>query len=77
LHIAQNGALVRLGQVVSVRQPIARSGNTGYSYGPHLHFEVYRVLDGERSEPIPLYFSTSEGPLVAPQQGKVYRGPRR
>lgn len=40
LHFRQNGSLVQPGQQVVEGQPIGYSGNTGWSSGPHLHFEV-------------------------------------
>lgn len=48
LHFKYNGALVRLGEKVQKSQPIAYSGNTGWSLGPHLHFMVY--FRGMRNE---------------------------
>ena len=35
-----SSVLVTVGQYVEVGQPIAESGNSGVSTGPHLHFEV-------------------------------------
>lgn len=40
-HLTADGALVEVGDSVRTGQPIARSGNTGFTLGqPHLHFDV-------------------------------------
>ncbi len=39
-HLTEGGALVETGDRVKTGQPIARSGNSGLSRGPHLHFSV-------------------------------------
>jgi murein DD-endopeptidase MepM/ murein hydrolase activator NlpD len=45
-HVSQ--VLVKTGEHVSAGQRIALSGTTGCSSGPHLHFEVGRVLGARR-----------------------------
>jgi murein DD-endopeptidase MepM/ murein hydrolase activator NlpD len=39
-HLSQ--ILVKVNQVVNVNQVIAKSGNSGRSTGPHLHYEVHK-----------------------------------
>ncbi len=46
-HLTEGGALVEKGEAVVAGQPIARSGNSGLSKGPHLHFSVKVCPEGE------------------------------
>ena len=46
-HLDYNGVIVRPGQQVEAGQQIGRSGNTGFSTGPHLHFAVQVNRDME------------------------------
>lgn len=43
--------LVQLGQTVTRGEPVLKVGSTGYSTGPHAHFEVR--LNGEVTDPMP------------------------
>lgn len=51
---------VKVGQVVKTGQPIALSGNTGNTTGPHLHFEI-RTSPNYGSAVDPVAFLKSEG----------------
>ncbi|MDQ1017327.1 M23 family metallopeptidase [Streptomyces afghaniensis] len=54
---------VRIGQVVKTGQEIARSGNTGNSSGPHLHFEI-RTTPNYGSAIDPVKFLRAKGVKV-------------
>jgi murein DD-endopeptidase MepM/ murein hydrolase activator NlpD len=47
VHLVHKGSLVSLGDTVQVGQPVALSGNTGFSSQPHLHFNVLRPMLGK------------------------------
>ena len=48
-HLAKKSVRVRVGQRVEAGQLLGRSGNTGFSSAPHLHFDVCDVLPSETS----------------------------
>lgn len=56
LHLMRGSVSVREGQRVEAGNAIARSGNTGNSTGPHLHFVVQRNV-GLALESIPFQFA--------------------
>ncbi len=50
-HMLDNSIMVNPGDRVTKGQAIGRVGNTGYSFGAHLHFEVR--INGNRINPAP------------------------
>ena len=57
LHLQQGSPRVRAGQRVRTGQWIANVGNTGASFGAHLHFEIWQgpwYGGGEQIDPYPM-----------------------
>lgn len=72
LHLQAQGARVRLGDPVSTGQLLGLSGNTGHSTVPHLHFAVFRTIDGRTRETLPVTFRTAGGEPLTLTEGKTY-----
>lgn len=71
-HLQRGSVEVRAGEHVRRGQWLARSGNTGYSTAPHLHFGVYRTERDGRTQSIAVRFQTRVGALAAPRTGARY-----
>jgi len=72
-HLQKNGCRVRPGQVVLAGDFIARSGNTGFSSGPHLHFCVFKTKNGRERESIPVKFKTAGEKAITLRTGRNYK----
>jgi murein DD-endopeptidase MepM/ murein hydrolase activator NlpD len=71
-HLERGSVTVALGERVRRGQAIARSGNTGYTTVPHLHFGVYRADSHGHTWSVAVRFVTREGPIAEPRIGARY-----
>jgi murein DD-endopeptidase MepM/ murein hydrolase activator NlpD len=72
LHLQKDGALVEVGQHVKAGAVIARSGHTGNSTTPHLHFAVFVNKDGNLKTSLPIRWKTRDGIVEALTRGHSY-----
>lgn len=71
-HLKPGGVFVKEGQSISAGKLIGISGNTGYSQGPHLHFEVRTQVDGRQWQTLPVRFDTAQGRGLTLEQDRAY-----
>ncbi|QOC22910.1 M23 family metallopeptidase [Wenzhouxiangella sp. AB-CW3] len=67
-HLDYEGVRVAPGQRVERGQLIGKSGNTGFTTGPHLHFVVQKNRNMELVS-VPFEFGGTNGSGVTPRQG--------
>jgi len=72
-HLQKGGCRVVPGQRVEAGDFLARSGNTGFSSGPHLHFCVFKTKNGRERQSIPVQFKTADDVAITLRTGRNYK----
>lgn len=72
VHLQKDGAMVNIGDQVTVGQPIGLSGQTGFASKPHLHFDVFQAIDGKRKLSLPFRLRTDHGTFTEFIRGQAY-----
>jgi hypothetical protein len=71
-HLKQDGVLVKLGDKVTEKEPVALSGNSGQSSAPHLHLMVFVNESGIKRRSLPIQFKLPSGEVGSLIVGRVY-----
>ncbi|MFK8015478.1 MAG: M23 family metallopeptidase [Gammaproteobacteria bacterium] len=65
-HLLRDSAEVAVGDKITRGQFLARSGNSGHSTMPHLHFGVYESIAWGRTRSLPVRYDSVDGVVDAP-----------
>jgi len=74
-HMVANSAQVVPGQKVETGEWIGRSGNSGFSSRPHLHFDVRAGSAGGQARTFPIVFNAARSPIAVPIADISYMRP--
>ena len=74
-HLERGSVQLRVGDPVARGQQLARSGDTGFSTAPHLHFGVYRTDRDRGTQSLAVRFLTRGGAINTPRSGAHYLNP--
>lgn len=72
-HLDLASVSVRAGARIRAGQKLARSGNTGFSSGPHLHFVIQQNV-GMKLISVPFKFKGSDGESFTPEEMTILKG---
>jgi murein DD-endopeptidase MepM/ murein hydrolase activator NlpD len=63
MHMQPSSVTVRAGDRVVTGQVIGKLGNSGDSFGPHLHYQLQSGPRLFQDQPLPFSFQNIDGPL--------------
>jgi MYXO-CTERM domain-containing protein len=70
LHVESNSSSLRVGDAVAAGDVIARVGQTGWTCGPHLHFQVQEICGSWWCQSVPAELAREScGPTIEPEIG--------
>lgn len=71
-HLQAGSVVVRPGEFVERGELLGRSGDTGYSNAPHLHFGVYKPTGRGPEQSVAIRFAVRGGVISRPRKGARY-----